>query len=411
MPSVTTRCVSRSNQGSRGVQARVEGRVAELVQHRVHPLLVRARRSRARARRPARSMSMQNACWHLPVAREEVAAGRARRASRARCRRRCGARARRGPRPRAADRGRRRPRPGPPGRRRRRSARGRARPPCSRSGPRGARRELPSSGRTARRWHGRPRPACAISFCSSISAVATESANQSRKPSVWAAAFRSRASSRTSRATSAPTVFDASQAARRSSTSSLSSQDPADLVVVDLAARDVAAMLREPGVDRCLELDDAGARLGRDLLRQEGVAEEIEPAPDRAVRGLPRGLDRREALVVGEEVGERGLELDPATLVLLVGEDVEGPPGVGDVLVERERARSRPGRRRRWRSSSSVSLRKRAPPTPDSRYAKVLHGRNELARPEKPSPWQQKRTSSSTVAGSGSRGDGDDLTA
>ena len=39
MPSVTTRWVSRRSHGERRVEARVERRVAELVQHRVHPVL------------------------------------------------------------------------------------------------------------------------------------------------------------------------------------------------------------------------------------------------------------------------------------------------------------------------------------------------------------------------------------
>ena len=41
-----------------------------------------------------------------------------------------------------------------------------------------------------------------------------------------------------------------------------------------------------------------------------------------AVGRFARRLDRGEAVGVGEEVGQRGLELDAAALVLLVREDV-----------------------------------------------------------------------------------------
>ena len=66
-------------------------------------------------------------------------------------------------------------------------------------------------------------------------------------------------------------------------------QDLADLVVVDAPAVDLAAVLREAHLDRCLELDDPRAELDRRLLGQEDVVEQIEPAtrrpsaPSRAV--------------------------------------------------------------------------------------------------------------------------------
>ena len=63
--------------------------------------------------------------------------------------------------------------------------------------------------------------------------------------------------------------------------------------------------------------------------------EQIEPAPRGAFGALARGLDRGEPLAVGEEVGERGLELDAPPLVLLVRDDVEIPPGVAHLVVER----------------------------------------------------------------------------
>ena len=110
-------------------------------------------------------------------------------------------------------------------------------------------------------------------------------------------------------------------------------QDPPDLVVVDAAPVDLAAVLREAHLDRRLELDDPRAQLGRRLLRQEDVVEEVEPAAGRPVGALARRLDRREPLAVGEEVRERRLELDAPLLVLLVRDDVEVPPGVGDLGV------------------------------------------------------------------------------
>ena len=112
-------------------------------------------------------------------------------------------------------------------------------------------------------------------------------------------------------------------------------QDLADLVVVDAPPVDVAAVLREAHLDRCLELDDPRAELGRRLLGEEDVVEQIEPATRRAFGSLARGLDRGEPLAVGEEVGERGLELDAPPLVLLVRDDVEVPPGVAHLGRER----------------------------------------------------------------------------
>ena len=94
-------------------------------------------------------------------------------------------------------------------------------------------------------------------------------------------------------------------------------QDPPDLVVVDPAAVDVAAMQREAHVDRRLELDDPRAQVGGYLLWQEGVPEEVEPAPDEPVGLGARRLDRGEPVAVGEEVGQRGLELDAPALVLV----------------------------------------------------------------------------------------------
>ena len=74
---------------------------------------------------------------------------------------------------------------------------------------------------------------------------------------------------------------------------------------------------------------------GGRLLRQEGVEQEVEPATDRAVGRLARRLDRGETVGVGKEVGEGGLELHAAALVLVVREDVQLPPCVRDAGVER----------------------------------------------------------------------------
>ena len=94
-------------------------------------------------------------------------------------------------------------------------------------------------------------------------------------------------------------------------------------------------MQGEAHLDRRLELDDARAQIGGYLLREKCVPQEVEPAPDRPV-GLGAGrLDRGEPVAVGEEVGQRGLELDAPALVLVGRRDVELPPGVGDSGGER----------------------------------------------------------------------------
>ena len=110
-------------------------------------------------------------------------------------------------------------------------------------------------------------------------------------------------------------------------------QDLPDLVVVDATPVDIAAVLREAHLDRCLELDDPRAQLSRRLLREEDVVEKVEPAAGRPVGALARDLDRGEPVAVGEEVRERRLELDAPLLVLLVRDDVEIPPGVADLGV------------------------------------------------------------------------------
>ena len=99
-------------------------------------------------------------------------------------------------------------------------------------------------------------------------------------------------------------------------------------------------MLREPGLDRGLELDDAvSERLG-DLVRDERVAEDVELAPVEPLGSVgPRRLDVAIELRVGQRVGERELGLDAAALVLLGRGDVRLPPGGGRRELERAQPR------------------------------------------------------------------------
>ncbi len=99
----------------------------------------------------------------------------------------------------------------------------------------------PANGSAVTRSHS---SSVANSRSSSISIVASARANQSRYPSARAASFRSRASSRTSSATSAPTVFEPSHASRRSATSSLSRSR---------RRISLSSIRRPPTTARCLE--------------------------------------------------------------------------------------------------------------------------------------------------------------
>ena len=92
-----------------------------------------------------------------------------------------------------------------------------------------------------------------------------------------------------------------------------------DGVVVDPPTVDGAAEVVERGFDRGLELHDRASELGRHLLGDEGVVQQVEPAAQQRVgvageRGA-RGADRGERVRVGEErpAGQLGL----------------GAPGVG----------------------------------------------------------------------------------
>ncbi len=111
-------------------------------------------------------------------------------------------------------------------------------------------------------------------------------------------------------------------------------------VVVQGLAADDAAMLREPRLDRGLELDDAvPERLGY-LVRDERVVEDVQLAPVEPVGTVgARRLDVAVELGVGQRVGERELRLDAAALVLLGRGDVRVPPGAGRREVERSQPR------------------------------------------------------------------------
>ncbi len=105
-------------------------------------------------------------------------------------------------------------------------------------------------------------------------------------------------------------------------------QDPLDLVVVDLAAPDHAAVLREPRLDGDLEVDDPVPERLRHLLRHERRVQEVELPPDEPVRAVrPGGLDLTEEAGVGQRVGQRTLGFHPAALVLVRRGRVRLPPG------------------------------------------------------------------------------------
>jgi hypothetical protein len=99
-------------------------------------------------------------------------------------------------------------------------------------------------------------------------------------------------------------------------------------------------MLREPRLDRSLELDDAAANSGIDLVRKHGVVEELEPAGDEPVAvGHVAGLAHRgKPACVAEEIRSCELGLDPATLGLLARRDVGVPPRVVGRDCERAEA-------------------------------------------------------------------------
>ena len=98
-----------------------------------------------------------------------------------------------------------------------------------------------------------------------------------------AASFRSRASSRTRSATSPPTCFDASHAARRVAGVVARAQDVEDRVVVDALAVDLAAERVERGVD----LRPRARRCGGEARRRSGAG--------RRRRGARRAGGRRAA--------------------------------------------------------------------------------------------------------------------
>src|SRR6185503_6326422 len=112
-------------------------------------------------------------------------------------------------------------------------------------------------------------------------------------------------------------------------------QDPLDLVVVDRPAGDLAAMLREAGLDRRLQLDDPVPERLRDLLRHDARAEQVELAADERLGAVgARRLDVTEEVGVGQRVGERELGRDATLLVLLGRRDVRVPPRQRCCLVE-----------------------------------------------------------------------------
>ena len=118
------------------------------------------------------------------------------------------------------------------------------------------------------------------------------------------------------------------------------SQDLLDAVVVDGLAADDAAVLREPRLDRGLELDDAVPKRLGNLVRDERVVEDVQLAPDEPLGAVgPRRLDVAVERRVGERVGQRELRFDAAALVLLGRGDVRIPPGAGRCEVERAKTR------------------------------------------------------------------------
>ncbi len=139
-------------------------------------------------------------------------------------------------------------------------------------------------------------------------------------------------------------------------------EDALDLVVVDRAAADLAAVLREPRLDRRVELDDPVPERLRHLLGQETRVEEVELTANEPVRSVrPRLLDLAEEIGVRQRVRERELCLDAATLVLLRGGDVRVPPRQGGGQVQRAEPVDGPGRRRRSDRSSRRGYPRRRP--------------------------------------------------
>ena len=121
-------------------------------------------------------------------------------------------------------------------------------------------------------------------------------------------------------------------------------EDALDLVVVDRPAADLATVLREPRLDRRVELDDpVPERLGH-LLGQEARVEEVELTANEPVRTVRPGLlDLAEEVGVRERVRERELCLDPATLVLLRCGRVGVPPRQCSGQVQRTEPVDGPG--------------------------------------------------------------------
>ena len=245
-----TRCVLRRSHGRPVVEAEVVDAVAELVEHRLGPVVVVGDVGEDAHVALAVDVDAERVLV-LARAREEVAAREDRRRPRARCPRTCAARARRRPSPRTAGRGRPRPPAAAPGRTGPRSATAAARRRRSRSAPRGARRARPSSARTAPRVARRRRRASAIS-CSSSSSSTRE---REREP--VAVAERARGLVAQAREL-AHVVGDlgADGLRRLPGLAPLVdvvalAQDPLDLVVVDLlAARRVPRWREKRDLDR-----------------------------------------------------------------------------------------------------------------------------------------------------------------
>ena len=162
-------------------------------------------------------------------------------------------------------------------------------------------------------------------------------------------------------------------------------QDLGDRVVVDALAVDLAAEVVEGRLDARLELHDRAAQVGRDLVRHEGVVQDVELTAQQRVVGRRRRVARLahggEPERIGEELaaGELGrgaafvgrrrrlgvrlpprlgqLDLERAQLRFEVGDELGGG-GVGHVRDPREAAESWPERDRiRARSAAASTAR------------------------------------------------------
>ncbi len=115
-------------------------------------------------------------------------------------------------------------------------------------------------------------------------------------------------------------------------------QHVGDGVVVDALAVDLAAERVERRLDLDLELDDAAAKLGVDLVRGEGVVEHVELAGDERlelVRLRPGRLDRSEGIRVAQQLAPFQLDSFPTIGRLGRGVGVRLPPGLRQRGVER----------------------------------------------------------------------------